>query len=113
IRGQDRNYFSGPALRQNSVIGSWTRLTLVVQRRLLLAREPGGEVFDVLLGKLPGEAFHDGVVAPAVLVVGERAHEVVLVLAGEHRLIGRRGLVAIGAVTGGAHLRRLLLAFRG
>jgi len=46
-----------------------SELPLVVERGLLLAREPGGKVLDVLLRELPGEALHDRVRAPAVLVI--------------------------------------------
>jgi hypothetical protein len=84
-------------------------LALLMQRRAA-AREPGRQVLDVLLGKLAGEALHDGIVAAADLVVGERAHQVVVILAGEDRLAGIGRLVALGAMAGRADLRRLLFA---
>src|SRR5712691_7461921 len=49
-------------------------------------------------------------VALAGLVVVQRLCEVVGVLAGEDRLVRRRGLVAVGAVAGGAGLRGLRLS---
>src|SRR4051794_27648905 len=82
---------------------------LVVQARLL-ARKPGSQVLDILLRELSREAFHHRVGAAADLVVGEGAHQVVVVLPGKDRLVGGRGLVAVGPVARGAHLRRLGLA---
>jgi hypothetical protein len=40
----------------------------------------------------------------------QRLREVIGVLAGEDRLVQRRGLVAVGAVAGGADLRSLRFA---
>src|SRR5690242_17453663 len=85
---------------------------LVVQRGRT-AGKPGRQVFHVLLGKLRREALHDRVVAPAALVVPKRLHEVVVILTGEHRLIGRRGLVAFRAMARAADLRCLFLALLG
>src|SRR5436190_12192340 len=88
---------------------------LVVAQVLELAvlrGEISAQVLDVLVGERGREARHDGVLARAALVFVQRLGDVVGVLAGDARVLRIDGLVAVGAVAGGAGLR-LLLAVAG
>src|SRR5262245_31492330 len=87
-------------------------LALVMQCGLL-AREPRSQVLDVLLRQLVGEALHDAVLARPRFVVRERPHQVVVILPGQHRLVRRRRLAAVGAVACRANLGGLRLAGSG
>ena len=74
--------------------------------RGLLARVVSRQLLDIFGGQLRSHAGHDGVLAPASLVVDQRALEVVLVLAGNRRIVGGDA-DTVGAVAGHADFARL------
>src|SRR5579863_9487173 len=64
-----------------------------------------GDDVDVLVLQVRREALHDRVLAATLLVFIERTREVILVLAGERRVI-RRDADPVAAVAGDAQRRR-------
>src|SRR5699024_1453608 len=68
----------------------------IVQRRRQ-AREIGGDLLHVLVGQLRHEALHDRAFALAVLVLVQDLHDVVGILSGQVRILGR-GRYAVLAV---------------
>ena len=65
------------------------------------------QVADVVFREVRGHALHDGVVAPAVLVLVQGLDDVILVLAREDgELVG--GAEAVSAVAGGTSLGLVL-----
>src|SRR5437870_3101893 len=61
------------------------------QRGMLLSGEVLRDDLDILVFQRRGEAFHDGILTPALAVLVDRARDVILMLAGETRIRRRNG----------------------
>src|SRR4030095_7146685 len=78
---------------------------LVGAAQAVLLAEEFGDGLEVLLVYAGDDAGHDRVLALAALVVLQRVHDVVRLLPGQDRVLGRDRLRTVGAVARHAGLR--------